>query len=137
MRSEALSQTRGRAKAVARLDGGRFGPAVRKASEPPPPITRKKSATASNLATVPGDRYEVHQSRSVRSVWVWRAFLLMSLVALGIAILLAGNGATSFAILWGVIAAGWFGIAMWLWRMHSNMEEQEFRRLKGGGPGKK
>lgn len=91
----------------------------------------------SNLAGVPGDRYDVNQSRSVRSVWVWRGFLLMALVAAGIAILLAGNGATTFAIMWGVIAAGWFAIAMWLWRMHSTMEEQEFRRLQSGDPGKR
>jgi hypothetical protein len=65
------------------------------------------------------DRYSVQDSRSVRSVWVWRAFLLMSLVALGVVIILAGNGKTGFAIAWGVIAAGWFATAMWLWRQHS------------------
>lgn len=91
----------------------------------------------SNLANVPTDRYDVNESRSVRSVWVWRGFLLMSLVAVGIAIVLASNGATTFAIMWGVIAAGWFAIAMWLWRMHSEMDEQEFRRLQAGDPGKK
>jgi hypothetical protein len=47
----------------------------------------------------------------------------MSLVAAGIAIILAGNGATTFAALWGVIAAGWFGISMWLWRMHTKAYE--------------
>ncbi len=91
----------------------------------------------SNLAAVAADRYQVNESRSVRSVWVWRGFLLMSLVAVGIAILLAGNGATTFAIMWGVIAAGWFAIAMWLWRMHSTMEEQEFRRLQAEDQGKR
>jgi hypothetical protein len=70
-----------------------------------------------NLAAV-SERYDVGESKSVRSVWVWRGFLLMSLVAVGIAILLATNGATTFAALWGVIAAGWFAISMWLWRMH-------------------
>lgn len=75
-----------------------------------------------------GDRYEVRESRSVRSVWVWRGFLLLSLVAVGIAITLASNGATTFAALWGVIAAGWFGISMWLWRMHSTLEEEEYHR---------
>ena len=68
---------------------------------------------------VADDRYNVRGSRSVQSVWVWRGFLLMSLVAVGIAIVLVGNGSDTFAALWGVIAAGWFGIAMWLWRMHT------------------
>ena len=85
----------------------------------------------SNLATVANERWKVEESRSVRSVWVWRGFLLMSLIAVGFTILLASNGDTSFAIMWGVIAAGWFAISMWLWRMHSNMEEQEYRRLLG------
>lgn len=78
----------------------------------------------SNLAIVPDDRYEVRGSRSVRSVWVWRGFFLMSLIALGVAILFAGNGLTTFAVLWGVIAAGWFGISMWLWRLHSEVSDR-------------
>ncbi|MBV9660048.1 MAG: hypothetical protein JO337_02710 [Acidimicrobiales bacterium] len=69
------------------------------------------------------DRYDVSESRSVRSVWVWRGFFFMSLVAVGIAILLADNGATTFAALWAVIAAGWFAISMWLWRMHTKAYE--------------
>lgn len=77
-----------------------------------------------NLSVVADDRYDVSDSASVRSVWVWRGFLLMSLVALGIALILAGNGATTFAILWGVIAAGWFAIGMWLWRMHTQMTNE-------------
>jgi hypothetical protein len=68
------------------------------------------------------DRYSVQDSRSVRSVWVWRAFLFMSLIAAGITIILATNGKTTFAILWGVIAAGWFGVAMWLWYQHSRLQ---------------
>jgi hypothetical protein len=76
---------------------------------------------ARNLGAVGDDRYDVRDSRSVRTPWVWRGFLLMSLVAAGITIVLAGNGSATFAVLWGVIAAGWFGIAMWLWRMHTQM----------------
>jgi hypothetical protein len=69
---------------------------------------------------VKGDRYEVSESRSVRSPWVWRAFVIMALVAVGIDIILAGNGARTFYLVaWGVIAAGWFGIAMWLWHQHN------------------
>lgn len=81
------------------------------------------------LSSMGEDRYEVGESRSVRSVWVWRGFLLMAMVAAGIALVLAGNGADTFAVLWGVIAAGWFAISMVLWRMHSTQEEQEYQRL--------
>ena len=49
---------------------------------------------------------------SVRSPWVWRAFFVLSLVALGVGIIFAGNGKTSLAILWVVIAVGWFAFAM-------------------------
>ena len=73
--------------------------------------------------------WDVRQSRSVQSVWIWRGFLMMSLIAAGIAIALGSNGATGYAIGWGVIAAGWFGISMYLWRIHSVMEEQEYNRL--------
>jgi hypothetical protein len=65
------------------------------------------------------DRYSVQDSRSVRSPWVWRAFLMMSFLALGIVILLASSGKSTFAVLWGVIAAGWFALSMWLWRQHT------------------
>jgi uncharacterized membrane-anchored protein len=65
-------------------------------------------------------RWEVDQSRSVQSAWIWRGFLMMSLVALGVSIILFGNHRyQTMAILWLVIAAGWFGISMWLWRKHS------------------
>jgi hypothetical protein len=71
-------------------------------------------------------RYSIEQSRSVRSVWGWRALLLMSMVAVGIAIILAGNHDDTLAILWLVIAVGWFAISMWVWRMH-------VRYVNGGG----
>jgi hypothetical protein len=46
----------------------------------------------------------------------------MSLVAGGIAIILGTNGKTTYAALWGVIAAGWFGISMFLWKKHTDMD---------------
>jgi hypothetical protein len=67
------------------------------------------------------DKWSPQDSRSVRSVWGWRAFLVMALVFLGVAIILAGNGAGTFAILWAVIAIGWFATSMWLWRQHSRL----------------
>jgi O-antigen ligase len=65
------------------------------------------------------EKWEVGESRSVRSSWIWRGFLVLALVALGIAILLGTGHHTTFAVLWLVIAAGWFAISMWLWRMHT------------------
>jgi hypothetical protein len=69
------------------------------------------------------DRYVVQESRSVRSPWVWRAFLIMSLVAFGVVIILLGNGKTSFAAAWAVIACGWLAVSMWLWRQHHNSDQ--------------
>lgn len=77
----------------------------------------------SKLAAVADDRWDVNESRSVKTVWVWRSFFLMSLVAVGIAIILGANHHPTYAILWGVIAAGWFAISMWLWRQHTRMNQ--------------
>jgi hypothetical protein len=79
----------------------------------------------SKLAFMGEGRYSVPESRSVRSVWVWRGFLLMSFVALGIAIILFGNGLSTFGILWMVIALGWFAVSMWLWRQHIRWEDSQ------------
>jgi hypothetical protein len=66
-----------------------------------------------------GEKWEVSESRSVRSGWVWRGFFLLSLIAVGVAFIMAGNHQTTLAALWGVIAAGWFITSMWLWRQHT------------------
>jgi hypothetical protein len=65
--------------------------------------------------------FSLEDSRFVRSVWVWRTFLLLSMVGLGVAIILLGNGKTTDAILWLVIAGGWFAFAMGLWRKHNRL----------------
>jgi hypothetical protein len=57
-------------------------------------------------------------SRSVQSPWVWRGFLFMSLIALGLCLTLALNGRPLYAAAWAFVTAGWLGIAMWLWRRH-------------------
>jgi hypothetical protein len=54
----------------------------------------------------------------VQSVWVWRGFFFMSLMALGLVISFASEGLSFYAGAWGFIAAGWFGVSMWLWRKH-------------------
>jgi hypothetical protein len=68
-------------------------------------------------------RYSVPESRAVRSVWAWRALLMMSMLAFGIALILFANRLDTFGILWLVIAGGWFGISMWLWKMHLDWEK--------------
>lgn len=67
------------------------------------------------------DTWDVDESRSVRSAWIWRGFLMMSMLAIGISILLftSAHRYRTMAELWLVIAAGWFAISMWLWRKHS------------------
>lgn len=57
-------------------------------------------------------------SRSVQSVWVWRGFFFMSLIALGLTISFGFGGDIFYTAAWAFIAAGWFAISMWLWRRH-------------------
>jgi hypothetical protein len=57
-------------------------------------------------------------SRSVQSVWVWRGFFFMSLIAVGLVISFASEGLRFYAVAWAVIALGWFAVSMWLWRKH-------------------
>jgi hypothetical protein len=72
-------------------------------------------------------------SRSVQSVWVWRGFLVMSLVGLGLCISLFSTGDTTFAFLWVVITLGWFATSMYLWRQHVQWDnETTDRQLRGG-----
>lgn len=66
-------------------------------------------------------------SRSVGSPWVWRAFLFMSFIALGLCITFAVGRELFYATAWGVITAGWLGIAMWLWRKHLSATSQPER----------
>ena len=88
--------------------------------------TRRRPATATLPAVKPatkkGERYSVHESRAVRTPWVWRGFLMLSMLALGIAIILDGNRKTGLAIAWVVIACGWFATSMWLWRQHRRFD---------------
>jgi hypothetical protein len=63
-------------------------------------------------------------SRSVQSPFVWRAFLFMSLIALGLCLVLASSGKTVYAAAWGLITAGWFVTSMWLWRKHIRDDDE-------------
>ncbi|MDA8046237.1 MAG: hypothetical protein M0Z30_13530 [Actinomycetota bacterium] len=81
-------------------------------------VTARKGVVA---AGQPGrtTRWEVQESRSVRSGWVWRGFLMLTLLAVGVALVMAGNHQSTLAALWGVIAVGWLATSMWLWRQHT------------------
>ncbi len=57
-------------------------------------------------------------TRSVQSPWVWRGLFLMSLIALGLCLTLVAGHHTVYAVCWGIVAAGWFAMSMWLWRRH-------------------
>ena len=52
-------------------------------------------------------------SRSAQSPWVWRGFLFLSLIALGLSLTFAAGAQTFYTVSWAVIAAGWFTTAMW------------------------
>ncbi|MDE3204186.1 MAG: hypothetical protein KGQ66_08170 [Acidobacteriota bacterium] len=82
-------------------------------------VTPRKGATpVSPDRPTPTGKWEVRQSRSVRSGWVWRGFMMLALLALGVALIMVGNHHSTLALLWVVIAVGWFATAMWLWRQH-------------------
>ncbi len=67
--------------------------------------------------------------RPPRSAWVWRGFLVTAAVALLFAVALAYHGSTGAAVGWGVVAAAWLALALWLRGKHLTMEEHEYRRL--------
>jgi len=83
-----------------------------KSSKPRPTSTKAKRPEGERFFRLPDG------SRSVRSPWVWRGFLFMSLVALGLFLGFVSGGHTFMAVAWGFITVGWFSIAMWLWRKH-------------------
>jgi hypothetical protein len=57
-------------------------------------------------------------SRSAESPWVWRGFLFMSLIALGLCLTLLAGHRVVFAGAWALITIAWFTTSMWLWRKH-------------------
>ena len=61
---------------------------------------------------------------------------MMSLVALGFCIIFAIGDEVLFAAAWGFITAGWFAIAMWLWRKHirdDDLAYEQSRQLNKSG----
>ena len=60
----------------------------------------------------------------------------MSFVALGFCLIFAVGGEVFYAASWGVITAGWFATAMWLWRKHlrdDDLAYEQARQLKKSG----
>lgn len=80
--------------------------------------------TTASAAGTPSGRLRLPDgSRSVQSVWVWRGFLFMSLIALGLCLTFAAGGRTFYTGAWAFIATGWFAISMWLWRRHIRYDD--------------
>lgn len=52
------------------------------------------------------------------SVWVWRAFALLALVALGLAMTFFVADRPVFGVAWVVITLAWGGLAGRLWQAH-------------------
>lgn len=72
-------------------------------------------------------------SRSVQSPWVWRGFVFMSLIALGLCVTFAVGHRDWLAAAWGVITVGWFTIAMWLWRRHVRDDDLAWEQSQKNG----
>jgi hypothetical protein len=72
-------------------------------------------------------------SKSVQSVWVWRGFFFMSLIAVGLAISFADEGLRFYELMWTIIAVGWFGFSMWLWRKHVQDDNAASKAREIGG----
>lgn len=80
---------------------------------------RRKGAPPAKSTRPQSKEWAASESRSVRSGWVWRGFLMLTMLAVGVAIIMASNHHATLAILWVVIAVGWLATSMWLWRQHT------------------
>jgi hypothetical protein len=58
---------------------------------------------------------------------VWRGFVFISLIALGLCLTFAIDGQLFYAAAWGAITAGWFSVAMWLWRKHVHYDDAQWQ----------
>jgi hypothetical protein len=81
----------------------------------------KYRTVAPQSSAPPADRhFRLEESKFVTTGWAWRALFMMGLVALGFFINFALQGYNLFITgAWGLIAVGWIGFAVWLWRMHT------------------
>jgi hypothetical protein len=122
--------------------GSGRGPAPATRPRPRPRPTPKDRATPrpSGASTPAGARTTLRGlrlpdgTRSAQSPFIWRLFAFLSLVALGLCLVLASDGLVFYASAWGFIAAGWFAIAMWLWRKNVRYEDAIHARRSGRAP---
>jgi hypothetical protein len=117
-----MTQTKARLKdrKTSATKGKSGNPAAHAVAAPPKP----KRPADERLFRLPDG------SRSVRSPWVWRGFAFMSFIAFGLFISLVMSHHTLLAVAWGVIAVGWFAIAMWLWRKHIRDDNEWYARQR-------
>jgi hypothetical protein len=106
-------------KSMTRKPSGRATP--RKGAGAPAGTTPTKAQLrkAQLREAMSSEEWDIKQSRSVRTGWIWRGFFVLSLFAIGVAITMEANHHATLAILWLVIGAGWLATSMWLWRQHS------------------
>ena len=57
----------------------------------------------------------------------------MAFIGFGLCLTFAVGGLVFFAGAWAVITAGWFAIAMWLWRKHVHDDDLAWRAARSGG----
>jgi hypothetical protein len=81
-------------------------------------VTPRKGVVPAPAKPEKSREWSLQESRAVRNGWVWRGHLMMALLFVGVAIIMQGNHHGTLAVLWLVIAAGWFAASMWLWRQH-------------------
>ena len=58
---------------------------------------------------------------------------MAALIFAGIGISLKSEGNNLFAVLWWVIAAGWFATSMWLWRKHIKDDNAAYAASRKAG----
>jgi hypothetical protein len=98
-------------------------------------VTATAAGRAGHNQRVTGKLRLPDGSRSVQSVWVWRGFLFMSLIALGLCLTFAVGGRLFYTAAWAVIAIGWFVTSMWLWRQHVRWDDSAWAKRQGARPG--
>jgi uncharacterized membrane protein len=90
------------------------------------PVPKIRTVTPAPSAPAPQRRYRLVDSPAITSPWAWRAFFMMTLVALGFCINFAVQHYSLFySAGWGLITAVWFSFSMFLWRQHTRWVNME------------
>ncbi|HWE56367.1 MAG TPA: hypothetical protein VG435_12705 [Acidimicrobiales bacterium] len=88
------------------------------AKKPTGRVTPPKRAVAQAAPPARPEKWEIDQSRIVKSPWGWRAVFIMALLEIGVALIMSGNHHATLAVFWLVISAGWVAGSIGLWRKH-------------------